>query len=133
MTKIKILNNPTCRFCNNTETIEHYFYECDKTYEFWNILKNWWNRFKIIIINNITEKDVILGSLLDNKFTTVYNCILLIAKGSIYNNKSNNKQPDFYNFLVQFKFFLRIEEQINIKNDTLTKFEILWKDIYDNI
>ena len=133
LTKIKILNDAKCRFCNNVETIEHYFYDCDKTSEFWKILKNWWNRFGIITINNITEKDVILGSLLDNNFTTVYNCILLIAKGSIYNTKSNNLQPDFYKFLVQLKFFLKIEEQINIKNNTLTKFETLWSDIFDNI
>jgi hypothetical protein len=133
LTKIKILQNPTCRFCNKVETIEHYFYVCEKTYKFWNIFKTWWNSFKLCNKININECDVILGSLEDNKFTQNFNCLLLIAKGTIYGNKSNNKQPDFYNFLVQLKFYLKIEEQINIKNKTQNKFEIEWGDIANNI
>jgi hypothetical protein len=129
LTKIKILTNANCRFCNKIETIEHYFYECNKTLDFWNILKTWWNNFKLIIKTTITEKEVILGSLEDSKYTKIFNCILLIAKGTIYNNKSNNKQPDFYNFLVQLKFYLKIEEQIHTKNNTLTEFDIEWGDI----
>ena len=129
LTKIKILTNANCRFCNKIETIEHYFYECNKTLDFWNIFKTWWNNFKLIIKTTITEKEVILGSLEDSKYTKIFNCILLIAKGTIYNNKSNNKQPDFYNFLVQLKFYLKIEEQIHTKNNTLTEFDIEWGDI----
>jgi hypothetical protein len=133
LNKIKIINSAKCRFCTEIETIEHYFYGCQKTHEFWNLIKNWWNQFRLITIGSISEKDVILSSVVDNKFTIVYNCILSIAKGSIYNNKSNNKQPDFYCFLVQLKYFLRIEEQIHIKNNTSTKFELLWSDISEQL
>jgi hypothetical protein len=133
LNKIKIIDSPNCRFCTNIETIEHYFHGCQKTYEFWNLVKNWWNQFGLIRLNIITEKDVILSSVADNKFTAVYNCILSIAKGTIYNTKSNNKQPDFYCFLVQLKYYLKIEEQIHIKNNTTTKFELLWSDIYEQL
>jgi hypothetical protein len=133
LTKIKIIKNAKCRFCNKMETIEHYFYECEKTLDFWNIFKTWWNSFKLCRKINITECDVILGSLEDSKFTQNFNCLILIAKGTVYSDKSNNRQPDFYNFLVQLKFYLKIEEQINIKNKTQTKFEIQWGDIANNI
>jgi hypothetical protein len=133
LTKIKISNNPNCRFCDKVETIEHYFYECEKTSDFWILFKTWWNNFKLITKSDITEREVILGSILDNKHTKTFNCILLIAKGSIYGNKTNNKQPDFYNFLVQLKFYLKIEEQINTKNNTTTKFEVAWGEIVDNL
>ena len=133
LTKIKILNCPNCRFCNKVETIEHYLYECQKTKEFWNLLKNWWNRFHLLHLTTINERDAVLGLIIDNKFSKTFNCILLIAKGTIYNNKSNNKQPDFYNFLVQLKFFLKIEEQIHIKNEITTQFEEAWGPIFNTI
>jgi hypothetical protein len=133
LTKIKILNNVKCRFCDEIETIEHYFDDCKKTLEFWNLLKTWWNNFKLITKKNIGEQEVILGSLLDNKHTRIFNCILLIAKGTIYGNKSINKHPDFYNFLTQLKFYLKIEEQISTKNNTYNAFELTWGDIANNL
>ena len=41
LAKLKIINSPQCRFCKDNETIEHYFYECEKTKEYWDFLKNW--------------------------------------------------------------------------------------------
>jgi hypothetical protein len=133
LTKIKILNNENCRFCDKAETIEHYFYECENTLSFWNIFKTWWNSFNLIKKDSIIELEVVLGSVLDNKFTNTFNCTILIAKASIYGNKSNNKQPDFFTFLVQLKYYLKIEEQINTKNNTFTDFEVNWGEIAYNI
>jgi nitric oxide synthase oxygenase domain/subunit len=115
------------------ETIEHYFYECKTTLDFWLIFKTWWNSLNLIHKKDITEKEILLGSLLDNKLTKTFNCVLLIAKSSIYGNKSNNIQPDFFNFLVQLKYYLKIEKQINIKNNTETSFEISWGEIAINL
>jgi hypothetical protein len=133
LTKIKIINNASCRFCDCVESIEHYFYGCEKTSDFWKLFKTWWNNFNLIHKTAITEKEVILGSLVDNKLTKSFNCILLIAKGSIYGNKSNNKQPDFFSFLMQLKYYLKIEEQLSVKNKNQTEFQIAWGDIANNI
>jgi hypothetical protein len=133
LTKLKILNTDKCRFCDQSETIEHFFYECLETNNFWILLKNWWNRFDLFEISKFTEQDTILGTLYDTIYNTQLNCILLIAKSSINGNKANNKQPDIYSFLIQFKYFLKLEEQIHIKNKELCKFDLKWGKIYDNI
>jgi hypothetical protein len=131
--KLKIVEKPNCRFCEEIETIEHFFSNCQKTKEYWTAIKNWWNRFNILTIDNLDEKTIILGSLLDKKSIKEFNCVLMIAKSNIHFCKSNKLQPDFYKFLTQFKYFLKIEEEIHIKNNTSQQFSITWGFIHDNL
>ena len=84
-------------------------------------------------MDNLDEKTIILGSLLDKKPIKEFNCVLMIAKSNIHFCKSNKLQPDFYKFLTQFKYFLKIEEEIHIKNNTIQQFNINWGTIYDNL
>jgi hypothetical protein len=127
--KLKILNNPNCKFCNEDDTIEHYFYTCTKTYDFWTFIKNWWNRLNLFKIDTLTEKDIILGIENDSQTGEILNCIILIAKASIYNNKSNNKEPDIYTFFCQLKFFLTMEEAIATKNKVYNTYINKWEAI----
>jgi hypothetical protein len=131
--KLKILNSPNCTFCGQDDTIEHFFHSCNKTNEFWLYTKNWWNRLELFKIDNLKEKDIILGVVNESEAGNILNCIILIAKASIYNNKMNNKEPDLYTFFCQLKFFLTMEEQIYTKNESHDKFCNKWSIIYDNL
>ena len=131
--KVKIVDSSKCRFCEEEETIEHFFYNCQRTKAFWLWLNNWWNRLSITQIPLFTEQTVILGITDDNFIGLMLNSIILIAKGTIYSNKSTNREPDLYAFLCQLKFFLKIEKGINLRNNTLDKFMIEWGPLLDNI
>jgi hypothetical protein len=131
--KLKILNSPNCNFCSQDDTIEHFFYSCKKTDEFWTYFKNWWNRLKLFKIDHLQEKDIILGVVNESETGNTLNCVILIAKASIYNNKMQNKEPDLYTFLCQLKFFLKMEEQIHMKNKCHDKFYAKWNAISENI
>jgi exonuclease III len=131
--KIKIIDSPKCRFCKLDETIEHFMFQCNKTKEFWKYVTNWWNKLNLFEIDELLEKDIILGVANETMNGLTLNTIILIGKASVQNNKMNNKQPDTYTFLCQLKFYLRIEEEIHIKNKTIDTFLEKWENIMFNI
>jgi hypothetical protein len=127
--KLKIVNSPKCRFCEQDETIEHFLYQCSKTKAFWKSITNWWNRLELFKIDELLEDDIILGIINDSLTGSTLNTILIIGKASIHNNKMMNKEPDLFTFLWQLKLFLSIEEQIHIKNKILDTFLEQWEQI----
>ena len=52
--------NDSCAFCNQTDYLEHYFYECQTLNELWEGIRNWWLP-NISCTFNLSAKDVILG------------------------------------------------------------------------
>jgi hypothetical protein len=130
--KIKIKDIPTCRFCNEDETIEHFFFRCPKTKEFWYAFQTWWNVTGNKTVDIIEEKDVILGYNLTNKRETIFNCCILIGKKMIYEQKNyKNKQPDLYSFHLDLKSIVETDRQISIKNNKLDHFLDFWQNIVD--
>jgi hypothetical protein len=124
--KIKINDNPNCRFCTEIETIPHFFFA-------WNAFINWWNRQLVVEVDKLFEKDIVLGVPIIHHGEKLLNCCILLAKSMIAENKSMNKQPDLYKYLYKLKSFLNVEKCINIKNSTLDYFNTNWKDILDNL
>ena len=131
--KIKINDNPNCRFCTEIETIPHFFFACKFTKQFWNAFINWWNRQLVVEVDKLFEKDIVLGVPIIHHGEKLLNCCILLAKSMIAENKSMNKQPDLYKYLYKLKNFLNVEKCINIKNSTLDDFNTNWKDILDNL
>ena len=130
--KLKIKNTPKCRFCNKDETLEHYFFACQITKQFWRAFFTWWNTLPVLNLHTLEERDVILGIPLSQETAGSLNYCILIAKLSIYQNKSVNLQPDIYKFHCELKDKLIIEEAISLKNDNITRFTNTWKFITDN-
>ncbi len=60
---IKIKNSNICSFCNETDTLPHFFGKCRKVNNFWKYRFNWW---KIL-----TNQDVI------NQYNDLEKCILM--------------------------------------------------------
>ncbi len=60
---IKIKNSNICSFCNETDTLPHFFVKCRKVNNFWKYWFNWW---KIL-----TNQDVM------NQYNYLAECILM--------------------------------------------------------
>ena len=131
--KIKILDSPGCRFCNEVETLDHYFFSCKVTNEFWAAFMTWWNSHDVPFLETLSEIDVLLGLLCSHEVGNILNCCLLIAKWCIYTSKSLNKQPNLYAFHYDLNQFLRIEEQIAIQSNNHELFLTKWDFIKNNL
>jgi hypothetical protein len=56
--KIHIVDSPQCRFCQGVETIDHFFFDCKLTKQFWKAFQTWWNavaNLNIDIIAHFTD------------------------------------------------------------------------------
>ena len=91
MYKWKIVESPNCLNCGSFDTIEHFYFECDKTKTFWNNIRIWIRTITEINID-FTILEVLLGILQENTHSVLCNYIIVHAKGYIYNCK--NKQKD---------------------------------------
>ena len=129
--KITIIDSPKCRFCTQQETVEHFFYGCKITKEFWYAFQTWWNINTCQNINIIYEYDVVLGYKRDKEENKVFNCCILIAKHMIYNNKNTNTQPDIYKFHCALKDFITIEKYIATNQNSLDSMKDDWGDLME--
>jgi exonuclease III len=132
--KIQIIDSPTCRFCLEEETIEHFLFSCRVTKQFWKAFQTWWNGVTIQNIGIIEEKHIVLGYLIpetDLKTHKTFNSCILIGKAMIYRCKNMNVQPDIYAFHCDLKEYLTIEKSISPDMCNLQKLESEWGDILD--
>jgi hypothetical protein len=128
--KIQIIESPKCRYCQKDETIEHFFFDCAVTKQFWYAFLTWWKVAGNNYPNILEEKDIILGFNLGNKLDNALNCCILIAKKMIYEQKNFHKrQPDIYTFHCDLKSTIEMERQISMKNDKLSEFQEYWGDL----
>lgn len=110
--KIGILDNSKCRFCNETETLEHYFFQCSVTNYFWSAFLTWWNTLEVPKCQRLLEHDIIFGVPWILGSAKILNCCILLGKFCIYKHKSLNKQPNIYQFHCELHSFLNTEEAI---------------------
>ena len=96
LTKIGILDSNLCDMCKEVpETLQHVFWECPKTQEFWTALRNLLQtKCENIQISNFTALSVIFGFLTEeNNNNEILNLILQYAKLYIYRSKLANILP----------------------------------------
>jgi hypothetical protein len=128
--RIRIKETPKCRFCPEDETIEHFFFGCEITKDFWYGFLTWWNALGNDKPTILEEKDIIMGFNIPNKKEMLINQCILIGKKMIYDQKNYmNKQPDLYKFHCDLKDIVEIDRQICIKNCRLSDFENYWGEI----
>ena len=88
--KINLSDNDKCTFCNKEiEEIEHLFYDCLVTENFWKLLVEWIQTYDPNF--RITRKDVFLGN---NNFDDLINFLILLAKYVIYRSRCASKNPN---------------------------------------
>ena len=93
----KIKESPECWFCSNfSDNLEHFFYYCPITKQFWDSLKTWLTvpvPFKI----ELAVLEVLLGVVNINKYYikkyySVVNYVILIEKYFICTKKKKNSE-----------------------------------------
>ena len=130
---LKCSDSPICLYCQDTDTLLHYFVECHSVLNFWKQLESWWNRTSSLHML-CTPKHIIFGVYYELKAYSTLNYTILLAKSYIYNCKMNRKSILFLTFLQILKRELEKEEYICSNNtDSLQKFHKKWDGIYLNL
>lgn len=125
----KVVDSPKCQFCEDLDDIIHYFTSCRRVIDFWNNLQSWWNNLSEYTII-CTPKHILFGMYYDNEYYAAINHVILLAKSYIYNCNLHQKPMCFFNFLIELKKNLDIEENICTKRNTSPLFDKRWKNIY---
>ena len=84
--KMNLVESGKCAFCNNTETIEHLLYNCEKSKAIWHKVESWIRSIGFPNYN-LCSKTIVLGEH-KNKLKLV-DTILSTTKLKIYTNRNN--------------------------------------------
>ena len=121
--KIKIKNSDLCTFCNiESETIVHLFWDCIYVNPILGEFVTW---VKTISKQNfeLTAVDVILGKL---NASAILNLLLILLKLYIYQQRLNNKTPDFTGFLSFLKYYQKLEKHVFQRRQQILQFYTKW-------
>ena len=125
-------NSYLCNTCNIIDNITHYFYACNPVLAFWSSLQDWWNNMTGENIS-ITKDIAIMGLIKSSDTNDTLNACLLLARWHIYTEHLNQQQPCLYKFLCQLKYKIKVEKQIHLRNNKITLFNNMWREIEEHI
>ena len=133
---LKIKDSPKCEFCNDIDTIVHFFVYCPKIEAFWKSFFLWWNKVDDLKISpncEHLEESILFGFQIEGGIFDVLNYCILVAKFYIYKQRLfTENNIDLYTFLVQLKYRLRILYNICKHSNTLDKFE-KYQSLYEQL
>ena len=125
--KMKIVTNDSCEYCKQKKSIEHLFYECEKSSLFWLEVHKWIKRMGFGNYN-LEIRSIISGE--SRKKYKLINIILMATKMIIYSNRNTS----FRLLLEQVRFVMKdlfhIEEYWAETNDRMAVFLGTWHPIY---
>ena len=128
---MKIKPKPTCSYCPEVDTIDHFFLHCPGAKSFWDSFFNWWNGISEVQFASTTEEELLLGFICDGDIFKVLNYCVINAKFYMYKQKLfDNNKLGLYEFLMILKAKLNMEYGICKKNGTPEKFD-MFNFIYD--
>ena len=123
-----------CIYCNVTDTIRHYFFDCIKVDIFWQHFSRW--MLNVTGVNlHLGCLDVLLGIHNPNQdpLLDCFNYCMLFAKDYIYNQKRDNKECVFNLFQLELKIRLEAEKyRCSLYNKT-EQFEKQWSEIVNDL
>ena len=116
-----------CTFCNNeTETIEHLFWDCQEVQTLLNNFQNALQRYNIDEnLINITKINLIFGNF-KHKSAIVENTVLLWTKYYIFKTKMNKGNLNIAGLNNFLKYNFKTIKYIYTSNGDFEKFSILW-------
>ena len=131
--KWKIISSKTCNYCIQTDTIEHHFYYCSDSNNFWKEVTVWLYNITNIKFN-FTICEIIFGffrtSFTDEYVQFVFNYIILLGKWYINKQRSNNQRIEFPNFICLVKEKLEILRTSYILHEKLEAFDKFFGNLY---
>ncbi len=117
-----------CTLCDEADSLQHFFADCNVCKLFWLSLTQWWNE-KTGAGCELQLTDILFGLLKQN----MYDINLLILKGKYYIAKQKYLQKNiiFKSFLNGIKYDLNVEKYICTKNNTMPVFTKKYGVLYD--
>ena len=107
------------------ESIEHLFFDCGKTFQFWEVFAN--HLRQCFPDFTLEKKHILLGS---RNFCSFLNLLVLIAKKYIYSCKLKEKLPNIVELEFKIKKYYSLEKYIALKNNKLFVFEKYWTPLH---
>ncbi len=123
--KMGIEESPECPFCEESESIEHKFYRCQRSLTFWDSFCTWWNHSFVNI--DLTELEVLFG-LFELPQNNCLNYMILLGKHYIQLQYSTQQSLLFNSFLVLAESKMKLLKFISInRNNSL--FDATWETL----
>ena len=115
--KWKLIENDLCTFCGEeTETIQHLFFNCSIVKELWKEVLLYLEQYFGIKITNFTSKAVIFNQIVPKRKVHIGNFICLITKYYIYCQHCFKDDLNFHHLKRKLKQIENMEKYIAIKN-----------------
>ena len=124
MAKGNIDVNENCENCNVTDTLLHYFLDCEKVTVFWKNAQNWCQRSMNVWFEPayLTILFGISDGYQSKEELYAMNFIILQAKWFIHRMKLDKKGLYMTEFLKHLKYVVHIEKLIYYRNNTIDKY-----------
>ena len=129
LTMYKIMDSSRCAFCSEVETLIHLFWECERTQQLWQIVKDFLSWSEMVIE---LEPEVCLFANYKGKWGKTKNRILLLTKMFVYNNRNELRHStgfvatEFIDFLEENK---RREAFGSHLNNSQKSFRKTWQEM----
>jgi hypothetical protein len=124
----KIKTNNICDVCENEiDSLEHHLVSCPELLTFWDSFFHWWKAIAQMSFP-VDTYNIIFGIPNPNNDLTILhlNYLILHAMYHIYVSKQKTKKPDLYEYIIEIKNSLDIN-QINMESkDQQKQFEKIW-------
>lgn len=120
--KIHLKDSKYCTFCKTEEeTIEHLFFDCSVSYNFWSLFRGCVKNFYVDF--ELDKEKTLLGS---KSYSLFLNLLILITKNYIYKCKLREKLPSIIELKFIIKHYQQLEEYIAVKNSKQAILERYW-------
>ena len=124
--------SPRCSFCQEEETINHMFWQCQETQNLIGDFKRWLNNNNI----NLTFAEELFIFNLGKTYSSAELHIFVIIKYYIYAAKRTNHPLSIVALQNKLKYFYKLMQYTATRKGSLDKFENTWtkyKDLIDTI
>ena len=124
--KCKLVPSTLCDFCNSyTETVNHLFWECQNTQQFWSELQSMLKDLNINITFNILNITFgIEGKGLQN---ALLNFIIISGKYFIFRSNYIKTTPCLNSYIMYLKKRIKIEMHIALNKDKIKTHNKKWE------
>jgi len=115
---MNLVDSDLCTFCEEVESLEHLFFHCKISQDFWNSVFLWLNElhFEIDALNEI---DIKLGCTSKSQFWTLLNHIIITGKQIIFHNRQRKTTPLLCHLTAKLEYIDRIEKHTAFVNNRL--------------
>ena len=103
-----IVDSPKCKFCDEDDTIRHFFLLCPKIDAFWFSFFTWWNGLggqKIPTSYECLQECILFGFQEKDAIFDTLNYCIIVAKYHINCKRlHDDNNVDFYQYLIELKY-----------------------------